>query len=83
MLSIYLSFFLFSKKVLYSLFEISFSKHWYQIETNLPIYIANQVPRFHMTLILLRGISEETLFPNKHCAKYIFMIFRYLSIIYS
>ena len=72
----------FSKKLLYSLFEIPFSKRWYQKETNLPIYITNQGPRFHMILILLRGISEETLFPNKHYAKQICMIFKYLSIIY-
>ena len=82
MLPIYLLFFWFSMKVLYSLSEIPFSKHSYHTETSLSIFTANQLPSFHMTQSLLRGISEQTLFPNKYCAKYIYMIFRFLNIIY-
>ena len=82
MLPIYLLFFWFSVKVLHSLFKISLSKHSYHIETSLLISIANQLPSFHMRQFLMRGISEQTLFPNKYCAKYIYVIFRFLNIAY-
>ena len=81
MLPIYLLFFWFLMKVLHSLFEIPFSKDSYHIETSIPIYIANQLPSFHMTQSLLRGISEQTLSSNKYYAKYIYMTFRFSNII--
>lgn len=83
--SLFMLFFWFSIKVLHSLFEIPFSKHSDRnhIETILPTYIANQLPSLHMTQPLSRGISKQTLLPNKHCAKYIHMIFKFLSIIYQ
>ena len=81
-LPIYLLLFWFSIKLLHILFEIPFSKHSYHTKAGLPIYIANQLPSFHMRQSLLRGICVQALFLKKNCVKYIHLIFRFLNITY-